>query len=302
MHVRPILIPANYGSLQGFHYFEPTDIPLLVPPRPSNCHKGDLGRLLLFVGSPGMCGAAILCAKSALKSGAGLVTLLCSEALLPILQIAVPGATCIVLPTAEGCYLPEGAALIQETLTRCDAAVVGCGLGTAPDRLPLLEAFRNAACPVVWDADALTLLASHPAWSLPAHHIITPHFGEAARLLQHPIDALTADPVSAINALSARMKCHVLLKGPRTLLTDGHLLCVNLTGSAALARGGSGDILAGMLGALLCRRKLNPTLSILRSMELAAYFHGEAGVSAAMDLGEDNLLPEDIITHIRFRH
>lgn len=285
--VAPILIPANYGTQEGLQCLEPEDIPRLIPPRPADAHKGSLGRVVILAGSEGMAGAAAFCAAAAVKSGAGLTTVLCRREVLPIVQALAPGATCVPLENAD----------FPALLASADAAVVGCGLGQSPDILPALAAFRQASCPVVWDADALNLLARHhELLPLPANAVITPHPGEAARLLNTGTAFITDEPLQALAALQEKCGCTVLLKGARTLMTDGACTAINRHGSPALAKGGSGDVLAGMLGALLARRL---PCSALKTVQLAALLHGLAGQRAAATHGENCVTPMELINCIR---
>lgn len=284
--VAPILIPKDDGMPRGLRCMEEEDVPQYVLPRRADCHKGSFGRMVIFAGSLGMAGAAGFAAAAAVKTGAGLTTVLCDADVLPIVQTLAPGATCQPVEHAD----------IPGLLAKADAAVVGCGLGMREERRPLLEHFRQAACPVVWDADALNLLTG---WStaLPANAVITPHPGEAARLLGWSVSRVTEEPLLALNALHDLCGCHVLLKGARSLMTDGCHQAVNLCGSPALAKGGSGDILAGMLGALLARPMPGTQLDLL---QLAALLHGQAGCRAAQHLGENCTTPMDVIQAIRF--
>lgn len=281
----PILIPGTYGDAPGLHCMDRQDVRRLLPPRPADCHKGSFGRVVIYAGSEGMAGAAAFAAGAAVKSGAGLTTVLCTRAVLPIVQALAPGATCQLVDTAD----------VPALLAAASAAVVGCGLGRDARVLPVLEHFRQASCPVVWDADALNLLAQ-AGGTLPGNAVITPHPGEAARLLRWTVQQVTEEPLGALSTLQARYGCHVLLKGARTLMTDGTHTAVNATGSPALAKGGSGDVLSGMLGALLARRL---PCAQLETMQLAALLHGEAGLRAAAQWGENCVTPMELIQSIR---
>ena len=293
--VQPILIPAGYGQQEGLRCLRPEDLPAVIPPRPIDAHKGTFGRVVIIAGSPGMAGAAAFAARAAIRTGAGLTTLVCRASILPILQVLVPGATCTVLPEADGRLLPEAKEIAAGALAGASAAVVGCGIGQTDDWLPVLCAAKVAACPVIWDADALNLLAAHPALlPLKAADTVTPHPGEAARLLGCSTVDVTRDPLAAIDALYRRTGCHVLLKGARTLMTDGDHTAVNRFGTPAMAKGGSGDILSGILAALTAR--LSPSLLALQA---AALLHAQAALRAEEASGEDGLEPEAFIRGIR---
>lgn len=304
--VQPILIPTDGdldGSYTGLTILEPSDLASAILPRPRTCHKGDFGRVVLFCGSRGMAGAAALCANAAMRTGAGLTTILCRESLLPILQILAPGAMCAVLPERDGMLLPEAAEIARKALAKADAACIGCGLGQTSDVMPILRLFAKAECPVVWDADALNLLAKTDGiLPLKESDVITPHPGEAARLLDCDVDEVTGDTMTALDRLHDLCGCTVLLKSTRSLITDGiHTYC-NLHTSPALAKGGSGDALTGIITALLARRFPEMYAAWFDSVHAAAYgalIHGLAGIRAAKLRGESCTLPTDIVDCIR---
>ena len=271
--------------------------------RAATVHKSDFGRVVLFCGSRGMAGAAALCANAAMRTGAGLTTLLCRESLLPILQTLAPGATCTPLPERDGLLLPESVEIARRTLAHADVACIGCGLGQASDAMPILRLFAQADCPVLWDADALNLLARCDGFfPLKEADVITPHPGEAARLLDCSTAEITADALSALDRLRGLCGCTVLLKGARTLITDGMYSFCNLFASPALAKGGSGDVLAGIITALLARPfdgYENNRLSSVRAAAYGALIHGLAGIRAAKRHGENCTLPTDLVDCIR---
>ena len=304
--VQPIIIPEGHDpdlEYDGMEILDPADLDDALFRRPQTCHKGDFGRVVLFCGSRGMAGAAALCANAAMRAGAGLTTILCRESLLPILQTLAPGAMCAVLPEKDGLLLPEAAEIAREALARADAACIGCGLGQSSDVMPILRLFAEAECPVVWDADALNLLAKTDGiLPLKEADIITPHPGEAARLLDCTPVEVTSDMLAALDRLHDLCGCTVLLKAARTLITDGMDTYCNLHTSPALAKGGSGDVLAGIITALLARRLPEMYAAWFDSVHAAAYgalIHGLAGIRAANKFGENCTLPTDIVDCIR---
>ena len=300
LRVCPILIPSDWGGTDGYDCMEPRDLDRLIPARPVDAHKGTLGRVVIFAGSPGMCGAAAFCGNAAVRAGAGLTYLLCRSSLLPVLQVLAPACVAVPLPEKGGALLPEAADIAAAHLSAADAAAVGCGLGRQEDLLPLLEAFAGTGCPVVWDADALNLLAKHAGRLRPGDSAcLTPHPGEAARLLGESPEQVVTDPESALKKLRETYHCGVLLKVARTLMTDGRSCAINRWGTPAMAKGGSGDVLTGILAALLARRRLLPDLTVLQCMQLAAMVHGLAGIRAAGADGLDGLTPESLIRGIR---
>lgn len=297
--VHPILIPPQYGTQAGLSSMSPKDLSV-IPKRFVQAHKGDLGRVVIFAGSLGMAGAAAFCANACVKTGAGLTQVLCRPEVLPVIQTLAPAATCLPLPEINGRLTNAAAHTATAALQKADAAAVGCGLGQSDDLPPVLSAFREASCPVVWDADALNLLARHNTlFPLPSNAVITPHLGEAARLLHSQVTAHTAsdtDPLAEIRMLQKLCGCCVLLKGARTLMTDGARFAVNRYGTPAMAKGGSGDVLTGILAALLAR---DIPCSPLEKVQLAALIHGLAGIRAEKLAGENCITPAMLIDHIR---
>lgn len=294
--VAPILIPDSDGEPDGLRLLTTADISRLLPPRPATAHKGTMGRAVLLVGSPGMAGAAAFCANACVRAGAGLTTVLCRASILPIVQTLAPAAVCVPLPERDGLLAPEAEALTFRALSAADAACVGCGLGQGVDLLPLLRQFAVADCPTVWDADALNLLSMHEGLlPLSERAVITPHPGEAARLCDLPVSFFIEEPLEALRQLQALCGCTVLLKGARTLMTDGETVAVNGYGSPAMAKGGSGDVLSGILTALLARHLPCP---MLETVQLAALLHGLAGLWAAGQDGENALTPQRLLEGI----
>ncbi len=245
---------------------EPSDLAPLWPRRPPDAHKNRSGHLLVVAGSAAMAGAALLATRGALAAGAGLVTLAAPRGALARLA-ALPPEVMLVL-CGEGDLterLPD--------LARFTAIAAGPGLGGGGPLAPALatalgEVWRRADLPVVFDADALPTTARPEAR---APRILTPHPGEAARLLGLRVPEVTADPLGAARALSDRGV--VLLKGRPTVVAEaGHRPSLNPTGGPALATGGTGDVLTGVLGALLARG-----LGARDAARLGAWVHGAAG-------------------------
>ena len=268
LHVADIGLTGDAGLLWA------DDLAELLPPRPATAHKGDCGRVTLYAGSLGMAGAAVMAAKAALRAGSGLVTVLCEGEIMPILQAAVPNAMCR-LPSD-----PPAA----------DARLYGCGLTENKETWLRICALHDENMPEVWDAGALNLLARHPM-ALGKNAVITPHAGEAARLLGWTIPQVTGDMPAAAEALRQKFACSVLLKSHVSVLcaADG-ALAVNTAGSAALAKGGSGDALAGILTSLL-----GQGLDFLPAMQAASLWLGLAGQRAGEKYGLRGALTGDVI-------
>ena len=260
-----------------------------LPDRDPWGHKGDFGKLLLLCGSVGYTGAAALAARAAVRSGAGLVLLGVPE---PVYTIeAVKLDEPVVFPlAAEGDGLsPAAVPEILRRLAGCDACLVGPGLG----RLPGVQdhwapVLREARCPVVLDADGLNVLegAADALKARRAPTVLTPHDGEFRRLG----GAVGPDRMASAAALAQTLGAVVLLKGHRTVVTDGTRGYENRTGNPGMATGGSGDVLAGLLVSLL-----GQGLPPLEAAACAAWVHGAAGDLCAGAWGQYGLTPSDMV-------
>ena len=263
-----------------------------LAPRPPQSHKGTFGRVLIAAGSARYRGAASLCCEGALRAGAGIVTLASVEPVLALTLARTPECTLLpCTPDEAGGISAQNLPALLETLAACTALVLGPGLGSAAEAIGagLLEAAR---CPVVLDADGLNAAASgaFPLKTGGGPLILTPHPGEMARLC-----GLTPAQVNADRpALAARMArewgCILVLKGHATLVAapDG-ALWVNTTGNPGLARGGSGDVLAGMIGGLCAAG-----LPALEAAKCGVWLHGAAADRAAAHRGQWGMLPSDL--------
>ncbi len=297
--VGDIGIPPEWDDAKGMAVMEPGD--RLLPPRRRNTHKGTYGRLLVLAGSFGMAGAAAVCATAALRSGAGLVTVACPREIVPTLQALCPCATCLPLDETDVDAAWEA---LQPALERAEALAAGCGLGREALAVGLTKRLfpwlRQHELPAVLDADALNLLAMRTGSipekddsSFPEAIVLTPHIGEAARLLGVSAEQITADPVSAARTLRMRYGGAVVLKGATSVLIASDGGALNLFGTPAMAKGGSGDALAGVLGALLAGREVYG-LSGVRLLQTACALHGLAGKAAAERYGERGMLATDL--------
>lgn len=287
----PILIPESEDPYSGLSVLTEAEAKAKIPKRKASGYKGTYGTSVLMVGSVGMAGAAALCAETCIRSGSGLTRILCPSAIVPILQMLVPGAICISLPEdAE-----EAVLAIRKALKDARKAAVGCGIGQNEQLIPLLQEFTKAGCPVIWDADALNLLATHrDLLPLPEKDTITPHPGETARMLQCTVAEVLSEPIESIKTLRQLCGCNVLLKGARSLMTDGRDYAVNPIGTPALSKGGSGDILTG----LICGLTGQGNLSGLEVMQLACYLQVKAAERAAAVHGVTSVTPEEIAHNI----
>jgi len=227
---------------------EPSDPRAAFPPRLHNTHKGTYGHLLVAAGSLGMAGAAAYTAHAALRSGAGLVSVACPRSVVPVMQTILPAAMCIPLPEKDGAVSAEAYPIIREALRGKSAAAVGPGLSMRADP-SVVRAVLECGLPAVVDADALNLIAVNPSLErlLAPHHVLTPHPGEARRLCADCTGHALED-VHLLHTLNAI----VLLKGAASVIC-GQRTCLSTSGSPGMAVGGSGDVLTGILGAMLAR-------------------------------------------------
>lgn len=247
------------------------DVRAAFPMRRRNSHKGIYGHLLLVAGSYGMAGAASLAANAALRSGCGLVSIACPRSIVPILQTLAPCAMCLPLEEQDGALSEAALPALREALSGKSAVAVGPGLSrrAAPR---LLEEVLASGLPAVIDADALNLLSTSGALRslLASHHLITPHPGEAARL----VPGLSGDAVERAKRLR-ELGAAALYKGAVTVVAGESGCCLTTSGCSGMAKGGSGDVLTGMAGALLAQGVPAETAGWL-----ASEVHGLAGEAA----------------------
>jgi NAD(P)H-hydrate epimerase len=252
-------------------------------PRPRTAHKGHFGHVLVIGGDHGMNGAPRLAGEAALRSGAGRVSVATRTAHAAILAAACPELMC---------HGVERAADIKKLLAKASVVVIGPGLGQSDWARAMLSAVLESTCPQVLDADALNLLAAEP---VERHNwILTPHSGEAARLLQSSVPAISADRMAAAQALQATFGGSVILKGAGTIVASGDdalpLICS--AGNPGMATAGSGDVLAGIAGALLAQG-----LDRATAARAAVCLHAVAG-DRATRAGERGRLARDLVAEL----
>lgn len=288
---RYIIRTSERGSVMI--YTDDAYIKETLRPRSRDAHKGNFGKTLVFAGSPGMAGAAVLCGSAALRGGAGLVQFFIasySSPIYPVLQTAVPEATCMEYKE-------------DFDISGYAAIAAGPGLGTSDDTAKILKTFLADAGPsvsIVLDADALNIISKDPdatelTKKCEGNIIMTPHIGEAKRLLKK--DAQITSPAqreAAAHALSQEYNAVIILKGAGSLVAapDGSIF-ENLTGNPGMATAGSGDVLTGLI-ASLCSQGY----SAISAARMGVFLHGVAGDLAAADLSEPGLISSDICRYI----
>lgn len=252
-----------------------------IKKRDRDLHKGNCGKVLILAGSKGMAGAAVLCARAALRTGAGLVRVSVPEELFPILQIGVPEATCI---TRERLF---------EDLMQYSAIAIGPGLGDDLQNGNLIKKILYTTDkPVVIDADGLNLLRDDLSAmkNARAKLIITPHPGEAARLLDQKTAEINQDRLASAKGLAAVTGAVTVLKGAGSVVaTPEGKTYINTTGNPGMATGGSGDVLTGVIAAL-AGQGLDPEAAAAAGV----FLHGRAGDLASDRMGEYGLIARDI--------
>lgn len=264
-----VSVPLSPLSVIGTDEF-----PRVLRPRVKNSHKGDYGSVAVIGGTDGMIGASILAARAALISGAGHVTLECRAEHAPHVDMVYPEIMFATKPV---------------NLEDFDAIVLGCGLGTSAEAKARVIEALNCQKPLILDADALNIIAADiklqdMVLARRAPTVLTPHPGEAARLLRRDTAGVTADRVAACRELAVQTGAIVVLKGAGTVISmRSSRTWINPTGSPMLATGGSGDVLAGMIGAMFAQG-----YDMVESVLAAVYFHGLSaeGLEAGFTAGE----------------
>ena len=271
-----------------FTLLEGSTLSSLLLPRSPFAHKGNMGHALLVAGSYGMAGAAILAARACMRAGAGKLTIHTPKRNVAILQGAVPEAVL---------HIDREETMFAETVATEEFTAMGIGPGlghTDNTAITLIAQLRRATCPVVADADALNIIAARRAWlqQLPKGIILTPHPKELDRMEGQCTDSY--ERLSKARDLAERLQGYVVLKGHHTAICmpDGHIV-FNSTGNAGMATAGSGDVLTGIITALLARGYNRQYASML-----GVYLHGLAGDLAAEELGQESLIASDIIDHL----
>ncbi len=286
------LVTARIGVDKGF---EPRDLMYIdrldIEKRSSNTNKGTYGTLGLIAGSRGMAGAAVLCARAAASSGAGLVRAGSVEYVTSILQSAVPEVTVRELGTEAIEAEP-----LLELVKGCSALAAGPGMGVSDSTVNVIRLINTLSVKKVLDADALNVMAEDKSLlSGIKNAILTPHPKEFSRLSGINIGILLADPIKAAREYALMYGVVVLLKGATTVVTDGERTALVTAGSPSMAKGGSGDVLTGVIGGLLAQG-----MELFEAAYTGAYLCGKAGERACERCGEHSALPSDTIRELNF--
>ncbi len=290
-------IPSQ-ASVEPDHFLtDKEQLSALIPPKMDFDNKFSVGRVLVVGGSAGLTGAPCLAAESALRSGAGMVTAAVPAALNPVFEAKLLEVMTLPLGEEEAEKLDPGDLdAILEAAPAFDCLAIGPGLGRAEGTAALVrKLLPQLEVPVVLDADGLNALAGRPGAlrKRPAATILTPHAGELGRLMKLPSAEVAADALRTARAAARKSGAAVLLKGAHSITTDGSVTLINPTGNPGLATAGSGDVLTGLIAALVARG-----LPPLEAAAGGAWMHGMAADLAAGELGMDNIVSSDLLDYL----
>ena len=270
------------------------DIPKL-PPRKNDAHKGDFGKVCIIAGSFGMAGAAALAGKAALRAGAGLVRVATPKSSLPVVASIEPSYTTIPLAEdSDGKISAKAINPILKIIPQNDALAFGPGIGTGRQVRSILETLiKQENLRLLIDADGLnnlTKIKDFPQ-KAKANLILTPHPGEMKRLWQSLFrEPLPTERQQQAIQLAKKTNTTIVLKGAQTIVTDSQKIYINNTGNPGMATAGSGDVLTGVITALMGQRLNNFDAAVL-----GVYIHGLAGNIAAENRGQISMIATDII-------
>lgn len=281
-----VIVQPLYGddSVPELFLQEEADAAALLPKRPFDSHKRKNGHALLCVGSKTYPGAALLSAKAALRGGAGLLTACIPDPVRPFFS-ALPEA--ITVPAGTEDWGKAAAETAKQAMIGKQSIGIGCGVGKG-DITAVIEAALRSGTKLVLDADALNQMAKHRELLSLLHEnvVLTPHVGEMARLLETDVGSVLSDPIDAVRSFP----CTTLLKGATTLICSDNRIAFSTFGNPGLAKGGSGDVLTGLITALLAQG-----LEPFDAARAGAYLLGTSADRAMRMLGERALLASDVI-------
>ena len=259
-----------------------------LPQRKSNTHKGVYGKVLLLCGSVGYTGAAALAAIGALRTGAGVVYLGVPESIYIIEATKLLESVVLPFPDRDGMFSEDSINQINSMIGKMDAVLIGPGIGQSENtKKVVISVLENCKSPVVLDADGINVMTKHRNVLRDRKYptVLTPHMGEFVRIG----GCETGDRIADASKLASELECVVLLKGHDTVITDGHTYYVNPTGNPGMAKGGSGDLLSGIIVSLL-----GQGIPPLEAAACSAWLHGAAGDICADEIGQYGMLPQDM--------
>ncbi len=265
--------------------------------RPKTCHKNSFGTALTVCGSYGMSGAAVLACKAALKTGVGILRAACIEENYSVLGVSMPEAVLLPLKSNGKTYRYKDIKALKDALKTASALLIGCGLSVSPDTIKITkELIQSAQVPTVLDADGINIVAKDIELlrKVKAPVILTPHPAEMARLLKTDVKTVEANRFKVAFEFSKEFGVYTVLKGANTIIASPKgELSVNTNGNAGMAKAGSGDMLSGILTALLAKG-----YEPFAAAKAAVWLHAAAGDKALELFGENAMLPSDMIEQL----
>ncbi len=299
--VADIGIPKNaYNVIEGkreYYRIERNSLAGFPPKRERDAHKGTFGTVLIISGSSSMRGAAVFAVLGALKSGAGVVRLASVGKCIDTVSILAPEATFIELESDDNGFMRCGGKtkeILYDAVKKADSVVIGSGMGVTDDTMEILRfVVQNAETPVIIDADGINCIAKdiEILMDKKSEVIITPHPGEMARLLKCNSEMINENRIMVAEKYAEQYGITVVLKGAGTIISDRCRTSANHTGNAGMSKGGSGDILSGIIGSAVAQG-----IPPYDAACAGVYMHGLAGDAAAEKLGQEAMLPRDIIS------
>jgi NAD(P)H-hydrate epimerase len=259
-------------------------------------HKGDCGRVFILAGSKGMTGAAALCANAVMRSGSGLVAVGTPASEQPVLAVKLTEAMTVALPDGNGVVSKDALGVITEQAEKSDAVIIGPGLGKTADTWMLVEGLLKQKKPLLIDADGLNALSEHIELLEPAGNdvVLTPHPKEMSRLCGLDVDMIQKNRRTVAAEFAQKWGVTLLLKGADTVIASPRgEVHINPSGNDGMASGGMGDVLSGVIGALM-----GQGLSGYHAAVLGAFLHGLAGDLAASEIGKAGMIASDVVTYL----
>lgn len=294
-------IPEDSYNLvkDSLYTYNKTEVRNLFPVRSATAHKGSFGHLLCICGSRGMVGAPVLSGSAALRSGAGLVTVAFPESAYVPIASKLTEALLMPLPeTEQGTLSEKGIDNLLSVLDKYDAILIGCGLGFNVDTKKVLSSvIENAKVPVIIDADGINIIASDISMLQRAEAplVLTPHPKEMSRLCNIPTEVILSDTVGAARTFSEKHGVYLVLKASNTVVTEpeSKKAYVNSSGNNGLSKGGSGDVLAGLIGGFAVQ-----DFKLADAITAAVYIHGHTADIVADRTSKTGMLPSDVVNEL----
>ncbi len=298
--IADIGIPSRaYDVIEGkreYYRLERNSLAGFPPKRERDAHKGIFGCVLVISGSSSMRGAAAFSVLGALRSGAGTVKLATVPKCIDTVSVLAPEATFIELESDENGFMKFNENILAESLKKASSVVIGSGMGITEDTMEIVRFIvQNAEVPIIIDADGINCIARdiQILVNKKSEVIITPHPGEMARLLKCDAKMINDNRIMVAEKYAEQYGIIVVLKGAGTIVADRHRTSANHTGNAGMSKGGSGDILSGIIGAAAAQN-----IPPYDAACAGVYMHGLAGDVACKELGQEAMLPRDVIDYL----